>query len=355
MRSIKTGHSNPNLKTSTLWFRYLLDAIQHAGMDSGAIAENCGLKDELLSDPDAFIDDDFTARLFIAAADLAGDEHFGLTAGQYFTPSAFGPLGYAMMTSATLQGALERTVHFSATVTEGTRARLTSDGNNSFLEVSMPSYLPDVGRLVDEFMMTCILSAFRWILGRDINPLSVEFAHPEPKAINKYIQVFGKKPVFSSHRCGFLFSREQLDSPVIFSDESMRKVHDDYASSKQTHPRMALLSPQIRRIIQQRLHAGEPTLAMVSDKLNISERTLQRRLKAENISFHGAVDDVRRELLELYLRDLSISLKEITHQLGFADQSSFTRAVQRWYGQSPKAVRLAMADSGKAPGTKKRS
>ena len=213
----------------------------------------------------------------------------------------------------------------------------------------MPSYLPDVGRRVDEFMLTCILSAFRWILGREIKPLTVEFAHPEPQAISKYIQVFGKKLVFSSHRSGFLFNREQLDSPVIFSDESMQRVHDDYASSKQTHPRKALLSPQIRRIIQQSLHAGEPTLALVSEKLNISDRTLQRRLKAEDISFHGIVDDVRRELLELYLRDLSISLKEITHQLGFADQSSFTRAVHRWYGQSPKALRMAMADSSKAP------
>ena len=88
---------------------------------------------------------------------------------------------------------------------------------------------------------------------------------------------------------------------------------------------------------------------MVSVKLNISDRTLQRRLKAEDISFHGLVDDVRRELLELYLRDLSISLKEITHRLGFADQSSFTRAVHRWYGKSPRAVRLAIANSGKAP------
>ena len=41
--------------------------------------------------------------------------------------------------------------------------------------------------------------------------------------------------------------------------------------------------------------------------------------------------------------------------LGFADQSSFTRAVHRWYGKAPRAVRRAIANSGKAPGTKKRS
>jgi AraC-like DNA-binding protein len=346
---LTTGHSNPRLPTSTLWYRYMCDAIERTGLDVKPLASEVGLDLRKLEDPEAFLEDEFTARLLIAAANKADDPEFGLTAGQYFVPSAFGPLGYSMMTSATLQGALERSVHFTASVTDGTRTRLTSDESGGFLEVTMPTYLPDVGRLVDEFMMTCILSAFNWLLGRNIAPLRVEFMHAEPSANNKYIQVFGKKPVFSSHRCGFQFSREQLDCPVIFADESMSRVHDDYASSKQNHPKKPFLGPQIRRIIQQKLHEGEPTLAIVSARLNISERTLQRRLKTEGVAFQGIIDEVRRELLELYLRDSGIALKEITHQLGFTDQSSFTRAVHRWYGRSPKSVRLAMADSGKAP------
>ena len=341
MMMLKTGHSNPTLQTSTLWFRYLIDAIERAGLDAKPLAAEIGLDLLKLDDPDAFLEDEYTARLLIAAANKSDDPEFGLSAGKYFVPSAFGPLGYSMMSCANLQGALERTVHFTSSVSDGTRTRLHCYGSTGFLEVNMPSYHPSVAKLVDEFMMTCILSAFRWLLGRQFVPLRVELMHAEPTSVLNHIQAFGVKPVFSANRCGFLFSREQLDSRVIFADAAMSEIHDQYAASKLTQPKIAHLAPKLRRIIKQNLHAGEPTLEFAAAQLNISERTIQRRLKLENSSFHEMVDEVRRELLAMYLDGTDTPFKEIAHLLGFADQSSFTRAVHRWHGQSPKALRLA--------------
>jgi AraC-like DNA-binding protein len=73
--------------------------------------------------------------------------------------------------------------------------------------------------------------------------------------------------------------------------------------------------------------------------MNMSERTLQRRLKNDGIAFHKLVDDVRYGLLDLYLTNPAYPLKEIATLLGFADQSSFTRAVQRWHGITPGKLR----------------
>jgi AraC-like DNA-binding protein len=338
---LTTGHSNPRLQTSTLWFRYLCEAIERAGLDVKLLASEIGLDLQSLEDPGGFLEDEFTALLLIAAENKSGDPGFGLKAGQYFVPSAFGPLGYSMMTSTTLLDALQRTVQFTSTVTEGTKVRLVCDDNTGFLEISMPSYHLEVARLVDDFMMTCILSAFRWLLGRHFNPLRVDFMHAEPQSTLNYVQVFGHKPVFSTPRCGFLFSRVQLDSRVIFADAAMADIHDQYAASKLSYPISTPLVPHLLRIIRQKLHHGEPTLALVAEQLNVSERTLQRRLKQENQSFHELVDVARRKLLELLLADNSLPFKEVANQLGFADQSSFTRAVHRWYGQSPKGLRLA--------------
>jgi AraC-like DNA-binding protein len=73
--------------------------------------------------------------------------------------------------------------------------------------------------------------------------------------------------------------------------------------------------------------------------LNVSERTLQRRLKEEGKSFHDLLDDVRCNLLDVYLSNPQLPLKEVASLLGFSDQSSFTRATQRIFGQTPKALR----------------
>lgn len=349
MKLPKTGHSNPDAKTSVLWLRYLLDAIGKTGVDGLDTAARVGLDPAILQDTDAWLGDEYTAMLLMLAAEHSRDPDYGLTAGGHFVPSAFGPLGYSMMTSPDLRSALERSTQFTRSVTEATRTRLACSEKSGLLEVLMPSFNPETGRLVDEFMMLSILSSFRWLVGRELVPSEIEFMHAEPACVRKHIAAFGRKPKFGSHRCAFLFSREQLDWPLRFADASMAQIHDRHAAEMRSHAAPLSISPQVRRVIQQKISVGEPTLTEIAELMNMSERTLQRRLKDEQLTFHQLVDEVRQSLLDGYLLNSSLSLKEIAALLGFADQSCFTRAVQRWYGRSPKAVRLALAGSGLTP------
>ena len=51
------------------------------------------------------------------------------------------------------------------------------------------------------------------------------------------------------------------------------------------------------------------------------------------------VDRVRKDVVVGYLRDESLSLLDLAFLLGFAEQSSFSRAFKRWYGMSPQQYR----------------
>ena len=73
----------------------------------------------------------------------------------------------------------------------------------------------------------------------------------------------------------------------------------------------------------------------IAAELNLSDHTFQRRLSAEGTSFTDLVDDTRKELAQHYLADSRITLAEIAYLLGYADQSTFFRASQRWFGESP--------------------
>ena len=81
--------------------------------------------------------------------------------------------------------------------------------------------------------------------------------------------------------------------------------------------------------------ADEPSHAAVATALNLSEKTLQRRLQDENTSYQQMLDEVRRDLAQHYLREGPMSVCEVTFRLGFSDQSSFTRAFRRWTGVTP--------------------
>jgi len=87
------------------------------------------------------------------------------------------------------------------------------------------------------------------------------------------------------------------------------------------------------------LRGDDPTLGAVAEQLRMSERTLQRRLAEQKLSFTDLLDDVRRESALEYLKARRVSVEEVAFLLGFATPSSFFRAFKRWTGTTPQGWR----------------
>ena len=131
----------------------------------------------------------------------------------------------------------------------------------------------------------------------------------------------------------------QLALPIRFSDDQLA------ASSKaQCEEALRLLTEdagfacRVRRVIETS-HPFPPKLARVATTLFVSERTLKRRLQAEEASFQHLVDQVRLERAGELLQQTAMNLSQIADALGYADAANFTRAFKRWTGQSPSQYR----------------
>ena len=74
-------------------------------------------------------------------------------------------------------------------------------------------------------------------------------------------------------------------------------------------------------------------------ELNMSRRTLQRKLAETNTTYQKLVDDTRRDLALRYMEDPGKSITDVTFLVGFSGQSAFTRAFRRWTGMSPTLFR----------------
>ncbi|MEU1626891.1 helix-turn-helix domain-containing protein [Streptomyces sp. NPDC020096] len=74
----------------------------------------------------------------------------------------------------------------------------------------------------------------------------------------------------------------------------------------------------------------------------LSPRTLQRRLDEHGTNWRDQAETVRREHITHLLRSTDLSIESIAARTGYADARAPRRAVQRWYGDTPGALRQTL-------------
>jgi AraC-like DNA-binding protein len=79
-----------------------------------------------------------------------------------------------------------------------------------------------------------------------------------------------------------------------------------------------------------------PTIRDMAKVCGTSVRTLQRRLTGEGLVYSDLVEDVRQAQALHLLSKPNATMKSVAGDLGYEHQSSFTRAMLRWTGASPK-------------------
>lgn len=94
---------------------------------------------------------------------------------------------------------------------------------------------------------------------------------------------------------------------------------------------------QARLCLHAELLAGQPTLAMLADRMGVSRRTLQRRLHDAGLSWRQLLDQLRLQFAQESLSG-GCTVSETAAQLGFSEASAFYRAYRRWTGHSPRGV-----------------
>jgi AraC-like DNA-binding protein len=89
----------------------------------------------------------------------------------------------------------------------------------------------------------------------------------------------------------------------------------------------------------ERTALSPPRLRQLAATLNVSDRTLRRRLADEGVSFRGLLDEIREQLAEELLVTGGLPVAEVAERLGYLEVSSFSQAFRRWKGVGPRAYR----------------
>ena len=96
---------------------------------------------------------------------------------------------------------------------------------------------------------------------------------------------------------------------------------------------------KVQSVLGAYLAEGYLSQRIAAELMNISMRTLTRRLSTYNLTYGMLIDDMRFKVAKDKLRSTDWPIYDIAQSVGFRDQRSFTRMFRRIGGVSPKEFR----------------
>ena len=317
----------------------LPELVSQLGGDVGAILEKFSISRRQLESDDATLPSPTFIKLLEYCAEELNCPDFGLQLGFRIGPEALGPV---VMMARHCESAGEAAAEIAAYLhlyIPAVRLEL-SKLNAEARRISFNLLETRVGssRQFQEWCMGISMRNIQMLVGTNAKPYAVSFSHTPLLSNTHYNRLFGCQVYFGEERTSLDIRQSDFNKPLAQNDPQLKLVLADYLN-KTMISGDASLEDQVRASIRSMLPTGRCKLKVIADQYAMSLRTLQRRLSKEEINFSDLVDDIRKELFEVYLKEQNLQLIQVAALLGYSEQSSLTHACQRWFDTSPNELR----------------
>jgi AraC-like DNA-binding protein len=307
-----------------------------AGLDARQVALAVGLNPARLSDPAYKLSFEQVGRFFSAGMRLTGDELFGLRVGLAEGPGALDALGYLMMNTADVQGALgtlARYVHHF-----GGALQLSREHGVALLEYAFIAPQIEGAGLIVEASMGLCLSLMRGLCGKAWSPLQLQLARQLPDKPAQWQQAVQAPVYFAAERNLLVFSEKWLSYKVERADPELQRILQGKVAELDAEQSADLVT-RVCTLIRAGFFGGNVSQEEIARHLAMSSRTLKRRLREQGTSHSELLERTRMETAGHLLQNSKASMTQISELLGYANSSAFTRAFNRCHGESPRAWR----------------
>lgn len=316
----------------------VLQSFRERGTADDALLEGSGISPADLGRADSRI----TTRqeMLVCANAVSRRREIGLELGRRMHVSAYGMLGYALLSSATLGDALRLALRYPALLGTLFHLRLIEEGERIWLSASDYREEPELAAFNAEFCMISLKVICDDLLGQPLPLLGARFAHATPDYHPLYSEPFTCPLRFDADDNAFAFHRNWLEQPLPLADEVTHRAMN--ARCRQLNleftGRQAWLG-RIRQLLAEQLDAA-PGLEGLARQMNCSSRTLRRHLSELGSSYQQLLDELRFERAKLLLAEGQLPIYRIAEALGFSEAASFRHAFLRWSGVAPSHFRV---------------
>lgn len=317
----------------------LLDACLKAdpSLDAGDLLIDAGIDPAILNSPDMRVPLELGDRLWQIAHDASGDPALGLHVGEQVRPGSFNVVGQLLMTCASLADSIDLAIRYSDFIGQGALLdqRIDAKGVAIIWQPINPDW-PMRDQRIDASMAATLTFA-RWISGQHLYPAALSLTRREPADISEYKRIFNCPIRYNADENAMVMRRQDLALPPREANEALHSFLSDHVASLQSErAEIDLILYRLRQVLQTSLLQGEePVIDIIAPKLQMSPRSLQRRLQDLGVTFRQELACIREDMACYWLQSSDMSLQAISDGLGFAELPIFSRAFKSWTGESP--------------------
>lgn len=310
-----------------------LNAAKELGVDTDLILARCNIDHAQLEDNTQRLALVSFEQLLAELIEASSHPYFGLYASQFITPSTYASLGLISISANTLRECIELVPTYEPLVGDMGVTELILLGDTFLQAWHCQLEQPQVRRHVTEAVLSSWFRYGQKMLGLEGELLAVQFQHQAPTTnCSDYHDIFHCPPSFGCEHNGLLMPTEVLDIHLPQANPQLQQSLIQHADQtlQQLQTEQPFMS-QVRVEISRRLHQPALDKDSLAKAMNISSRTLQRRLQQHGCSYQQLLSQIRFEQAKLLLQQ-DVNIDHISQQLGFAETRSFLRAFKQWSG-----------------------
>jgi AraC-like DNA-binding protein len=331
-----SGHSVPGAQVLQL-----AELLTFWRIEAATLLADTDLTTTLLEEPNCRVPIETMNHLVARARSLTGEPALGVFMGLRRRVSLYGFLGFAAMSASSLGEALELAVKFSSMITTAIKLSLHIEGELAALRIEERH---DPGSVRDVALFALVLGLDQ--IGKTLTGQPVlgkaQLAIAEPAYVARFPRLLASMR-FDQPVTQLMFEAKHLQLPLITPDRAGLLLAREQCERALCDLGLdGAIVDRVRALIVKPL--GMRSLEEVATELQMSGRTLKRRLAAQSVSFSALIEQERHKRANLLLASTQLSLTEIAERLGYSNLTNFARAYRRWAGKSPLAYRRAAAE-----------
>ncbi len=312
--------------------------LQELGGDPRALALQCGLEPEALDAQDLPVQGTAVVGFFEAAADATDCSDFGIRLASRQSFAVLGGLWLMMRRARSVQDSLEVLVEFFIVHTNGALVdlKLQADGS-AFVTYSLVAGVSRQDRQTIELGLALLCNELRTHCGPEWMPRGVLFCHDRPPGQDNHRRCFGPAVSFNQDRNALWLDAACLRTPLAVGTEPAQAMLAPVLVSRVDGAQTVAV--KVEGVMRALLPFSSCNRKNVAQIVNLSERSLQRRLAEAGMTFQQLRDRVRADIALKYLRQSSLGAAQIGEILGYSEPAAFSRAFRRQHGFTPHQAR----------------